>query len=139
LVVVTVCGLAALGLALRAAQLRWVAKQPVAPALLAAVPLAVLVLLPLAWGLLRYPLRNDVAAADEPPRFLWLEPTETEDAPVYTAAERREARERYPDLKPLHLPGRPARAYGQALVAAGFLPGWQLTKLDTLQMHFEGT
>lgn len=103
------------------------------------MPLAVLVLAPLAWGLARYPWRSDVAAADVPPRFVWLEPTEAEDAPVYSDKERRENRERYPNLKPLPLPGTPARAYGQALVAAGFLPGWQVTKVDAIGLHVEGT
>lgn len=139
LVAVTACGLAALGLSLQAARLRWLAKQPVPPALLAAVPLALLVLGPLLGGLARYPWRSDVAAADEAPRFVWLEPTEPVDEPAYSDEMRRENRERYPDLKPLPLPGSPARALGQTLVAAGYLPGWRVTKVDAIGLHVEGT
>lgn len=138
LVVVSVCGLIALGLSLQALRLRWV-KRPVPLALWAALPLALLTLGPLLCGLLRYPWRNDVAVAEAPPVFLWLEPTEAEDSPAYTDEDRRAVHQSYPGLEPLLMPGTPERAFGQALLAAGFLPGWEATKIDLKALHFEGT
>lgn len=139
LVVVTVCGLAALGLSLAGLRLHRKAKQPVPTAVWAAVPLALLTLGTLSWGLIRYPWRSDVAIAEATPLFLSLEPTEADGATVYTEEERRAIRESYPELEPLLMPGTPYRAFGQALVAAGLLPGWKVKTIDRNQLHIEGT
>jgi hypothetical protein len=133
------CGLVALGLTLRASQLRWIARQPVPPALVAAVPLAALVLGPLSWALLRFPWLSDVTTAEAAPRFMWLTPTEAEGQPVYSEQKLRSLRRAYPALKPIRLSMSVNKAFGHALIAAGHLPGWSAKKFEFSGDRIEGT
>ena len=132
LIILALCGVGGLVLGTSNLRPRREPQERLTTAGLAALVLGSSLLLTLLGGVVAFPWTSDTAAADRPPRFQALEPTET--SPSAEPQPHTES-----SLGPLALSTKAPLAFGHAVAGVRQLPNWQTAKFDAFTHHLEGT